>query len=281
MSLTRRSAVFGLLPLAGPFGAASARTSPGVMLGRDAPPDPDPRGHLVSEKFDGARALWDGRELRFRSGDPVAAPAWFTAGLPLAPLDGELWLGRARFEPLMSVVRKARPDDREWRAVRYLVFDQPATDGPFAERADRLAGLVRRTACPWLLAVVQERLERRADLQQRLHEVLALGGEGLMLHRADALWTAGRTDSLLKLKARHDAEARVVGHVPGRGRHAGRLGALRVQREDGLEFLLGSGLTDAQRDHPPPVGSVVTYRYQGLTDAGVPRFASFVRLRAD
>ena len=285
VSLTRRAAFIGLLPWAASFAGlaspAAARTSPAVMLGRDAPPDPDPRGYLVSEKFDGVRALWDGRELRFRSGDPVAAPGWFVAGLPAAPLDGELWLGRARFENLLSVVRKARPDDAAWKAVRYLAFDQPNTEGPFADRALRLAGLVRRVGCPWLQAVAQERIEHRADLQHRLQQVLAAGGEGLMLHRADARWQAGRSDALWKLKPRHDAEARVVGHVPGQGRHAGRVGALRVRRDDGSEFLLGSGLSDAQRDHPPPVGAVVTYRYQGFTEAGLPRFASFLRLRAE
>lgn len=281
MTSTRRATLIHCLSLAIPVAPAAARTAPAVMLAHEAPPEPDPRGCLVSEKFDGVRALWDGRTLRFRSGDPVAAPGWFTAGLPSAPLDGELWLGRARFEPLVSIVRKARPEDASWRGVRYLAFDQPATDGPFAERAARLAGLVQRAGCPWLQAVAQERLEHRADLQQRLREVLALGGEGLMLHRADAPWRAGRTEVLLKLKPRHDAEARVVGHVPGQGRHAGRLGALRVRREDGAEFLLGTGFSDAQRDQPPPVGAWVTYRHQGFTEAGLPRFASFLRLRAD
>ena len=281
MTLTRRAAFIRCISLAIPVAPAAARTSPTLMLGQDAPQDPDPRGYLVSEKFDGVRALWDGHALRFRSGDPVAAPGWFTAGLPAAPLDGELWLGRARFEPLLSVVRKARPEEAGWRAVRYLAFDQPATHGPFAERAARLAGLVQRTACPWLQAVAQDRLDHRAEVQQRLRDVLALGGEGLMLHRADALWRAGRTDVLLKLKPRHDAEARAVGHVPGQGRHAGRLGALRVRRDDGAEFLLGTGLSDAQRDQPPHVGAVVTYRHQGFTEAGLPRFASFLRVRTD
>ena len=281
MTLTRRAAFIRCISLAIPVAPAAARTSPTLMLGQDAPQDPDPRGYLVSEKFDGVRGLWDGRVLRFRSGDPVAAPGWFTAGLPVAPLDGELWLGRGRFEPLVSIVRKSRPEDAGWRAVRFLAFDQPATDGPFAERAARLAALVLRTGCPWLQTVGQDRLDHRADLQQRLRDVLALGGEGLMLHRADAPWRAGRTDVLLKLKPRHDAEARVIGHVRGQGRHAGRLGALRVRRDDGAEFLLGTGLSDAQRDQPPPVGAVVTYRHQGFTEAGLPRFASFLRLRVD
>lgn len=275
--LHRRHVLLGALTLLA--GAASARPSPAAMLATEAPPDVDPQGHLVSEKFDGVRALWDGRQLRFRSGDAVAAPGWFTDGLPAEPLDGELWAGRGRFEALVATVRRARPDDAGWRRVRYLVFDQPGSGAPFAARAGHLRALAARARCEWLQAVEQEPVASRADLQRRLQQVVAGGGEGLMLHRADASWQPGRSAALLKLKPRHDAEAQVVGHVPGQGRHAGRLGALRVQLPGGAEFLLGTGLSDAQRDHPPPVGALVTFTHQGYTAAGIPRFASFLRLR--
>ena len=250
------------------------------MLAREADAGIDPAGWLVSEKPDGVRALWDGRVLRFRSGLPIAAPSWFVARLPAEPLDGELWLGRARFETLSGSVRRVQPRDEEWREIRYAVFDQPGTAGPFAERASRLQALARGLAWPQLLAVSQQRLADRQALAARLAEVVrGGGGEGLMLHRADAAWQPGRSDALLKLKPMHDAEALVLGHVAGRGRHAGRLGALRVRSEEGVEFLLGTGFTDRERDDPPAPGSVVTYRYRGSTAAGVPRFASFVRLR--
>ncbi|MGJ4749160.1 hypothetical protein ACQV5M_22540, partial [Leptospira sp. SA-E8] len=78
-----------------------------------------------------------------------------------------------------------------------------------------------------------------------------------------------------------DAEARVLAHLPGQGRHQGRLGALLVQASDGRRFQLGSGLSDALRAAPPPVGTWITYRYRGLTAKGLPRFASFLRVRAD
>jgi DNA ligase-1 len=258
---------------------AGAAGGPGVMLGRDAPPDVDPAGWLVSEKLDGVRALWDGRHLRFRSGQPVSAPAWFTARLPAEPLDGELWLGRGLFDALSGAVRRLQPLDGEWRALRYCVFDQPGANGPFAERAARLQALARSVAWPPLVAVAQQRLADRQALAARLADVVQGGGEGLMLHRADAVWQPGRSDALLKLKPMHDAEAVVIGHVAGRGRHAGRLGALRVRGEDGREFLLGTGFSDHERETPPPPGTVVTYRYRGSTAGGVPRFASFLRVR--
>lgn len=259
-----------------------------MMLARNAAADLDPAGWLVSEKFDGVRAHWDGRQLRLRGGGAVAAPTAFIDRLPAGmALDGELWLGRGRFDDLSGRVRRERPDAADWAGVRYLVFDLPGRPDPFSERWARLQTLLPLArpealtdpAGPVVLSVPQQRLADRRALRQQLDAVLAVGGEGLMLHRADALWRPGRSDALLKLKPVADAEASVIGHEPGQGRHAGRLGALRVRDDQGREFAIGSGLTDAQRDHPPPVGSVVTYRWRGATASGLPRFATLWRVR--
>ena len=236
--------------------------------------------YLVSEKLDGVRAQWDGVGLRFRSGRPVAAPAWFLAGLPARqPLDGELWLGRGQFDALSAIVRREVPDDAAWRQVRYMVFELPDGNGTFTERAARLREVVAAASVPWLVVVEQFRVADEAALMKRLSVVRRAGGEGLMLHRADAPYLTGRNPALLKLKPWQDAEAVVVGYQPGKGRHAGVLGALRVEMPDGRQFLLGSGFTDAERRRPPPLGAVVTYRYRDLTSRGLPRFASFWRLR--
>lgn len=250
-----------------------------VALAREAPADIDPAGYLVSEKFDGVRAVWDGRDLRFRSGLPVAAPRWFTEALPALALDGELWLGRGRFEPLAALARRREPVDAEWRAVRYMVFELPDSAGGFEQRAKRIEAVVAGSGHPQLHAVEQQRLADRAALQRRLAEVVAGGGEGLMLHRADAPLRAGRTDALLKLKPVHDAEATVIGHLPGNGRHAGRMGALLVRADDGGTFAIGTGFSDAERADPPPMGTRITYRLRGTTRHGAPRFASYLRVR--
>jgi len=276
-ALTRRLFLAAVAASPGWARAGPTRVAPPVLLAREAPADIDPAGYLVSEKLDGVRALWDGQCLRFRSGLPVAAPAWFTQRLPATPLDGELWLGRGTFEVLSGAVRRAQPDDAEWRALRYMVFEQPGGAGPFAERAVRLAGVAREAGFSQLQAVAQQALPHRAALQQRLAEVVRAGGEGLALHRADAPYVTGRSDVLLKLKPLQDADAVVLAHLPGRGRHQGRLGALRVRRADGLLFDIGTGLSDAQRGSPPAVGSLITYTHRGHTEAGVPRFASFLR----
>ena len=100
-----------------------------------------------------------------------------------------------------------------------------------------------------------------------------------MLHRADASYHAGRSADLLKLKPYLDREATVIAHIPGQGRNAGRMGSLLVRDANGQEFRLGTGFTDAQRMNPPAIGTLVTYKYQGLTNKGLPRFASFLRIR--
>jgi DNA ligase-1 len=147
----------------------------------------------------------------------------------------------------------------DWRDLRYLIFDLPGASGSFAARAQRMAALARQTGWAQLQAVEQVQLNSPQALQRRLEEVVAGGGEGLILHRADASYETVRSTSVLKLKPLHDAEARVIGHIAGRGRHIGRLGALRVLNEQGVSFLLGTGLSDAQRQHPPAIGTLVSY----------------------
>lgn len=55
------------------------------------------------------------------------------------------------------------------------------------------------------------------------------------------------------------------------------LGALQVRADDGTEFKIGSGFTDAMRKKPPKIGIRVTYKYMGKSDAGKPRFPIFMR----
>ena len=257
--------------------AAVARASVTPLLAREWPVDGDPAGFLVSEKFDGVRALWDGRVLRFRSGRLISAPPWFSARLPAQPLDGELWLGRGRFEALSGLVRRQQVDDAGWQALQYQVFELPASGGRFAERAATLQSLCAQVGWPALQAVSQQAVDSRDALQQRLDEVVAAGGEGLMLHHADAPQASGRSPWLWKHKPLHDAEALVLAHLPGQGRYAGQLGALQVRTDTGQVLAIGTGFSDADRQQPPAIGQRVTYTYRGLTAGGVPRFASYLR----
>ena len=279
--LTRR-----FLLLAG-VGALAARVAtareapPALMLAEAYRPGMALADYWVSEKYDGVRGYWDGTRLWTRGGEPVMAPAWFTAKLPKQPLDGELWAGRGQFALAVSTVRSQTPNDTAWHSMRFMVFDLPGHGGEFTARLAALRKLLPITDAPWVVAVPQERATTHAELHALLDKTVKMGGEGLMLHRGGSLYRAERTSDLLKVKLHEDAEARVVGHVPGKGRHGGRLGALLVETPEGKRFKLGTGLTDAEREDPPALGSWVTYRFNGTNPGGLPRFARFVRVRLD
>jgi DNA ligase-1 len=234
----------------------------------------------LSEKLDGVRAFWDGQQFLSRQGNRFHAPAWFTARLPLEPLDGELWIGRKQFQRTVGIVR--RQDEPElWKEVRYVLFDAPADERPFEARLQWLDVILK--VCQPAYAVAHPHIVCSGPdhLQQELARIEALGGEGLMLRQPGSRYVAGRSRTLLKVKTFHDAEARVIGYEPGTGRHRGRLGALLVEMANGTRFCIGSGFTDAQRDTPPLLGSIVQFKYQELTDGGVPRFPSFLGVRAE
>ncbi|WP_396268380.1 DNA ligase [Ideonella sp.] len=271
--------LWALLPLSMASSVAFAASAPALLLAKSAPSSIDPAGYLVSEKLDGVRAFWDGQRLRTRGGLLIAAPTWFTQKLPAMALDGELWMGRSRFDLLSGAVRQAEPDEAAWRLISFRVFEMPGAAGPFEQRAQRLRQVVEQAQFGGLQWVPQEVIADRSTLQRRLAEVVAAGGEGLMLHKADAPYTTGRSDVLLKLKPVEDAEAVVIGYEPGKGRFAGQTGALKVRDEQGRVFSVGSGLSHAQRISPPPLGSTVTVRWRGTTSKGLPRFATLWRLR--
>jgi DNA ligase-1 len=254
---------------------------PAMLLAETYTAGIDVTQYWVSEKYDGVRAQWDGKTLRFRGGGVVPTPAWFTSSFPAKPLDGELWIGRNRFDALSGTVRKLEPVDAEWRQVRYLIFELPGAPGSFNERIQQMQALVSQAGVPWLQAVEQTRVSSHAALMQRLDAVVRAGGEGLMLHRADAPYLTGRSDALLKLKPWLDAEAIVIGYTPGKGKYQGMTGALKMEMPDGKRFSIGSGLSDALRHQPPPIGTRITYRYQHLTKSGLPRHPRYLRIRDD
>lgn len=240
----------------------------------------DVQQYWVSEKLDGVRAYWNGTQLISRGGNIIAAPAWFTAGFGAQPLDGELWLGRNQFAETLSVVSKQQAVEAEWQQLRYYIFELPAAAGNFSSRIAAMQQLVLKQNSPYLNMVPQIRLADAAALHAKLAELEQAGAEGLMLHHQDALYHTGRSSALLKLKSYQDTEAEVIGYRPGKGKYLGMVGALVVKTPEGRTFALGSGLTDELRQNPPALGTVVTYRYNGETSTGLPRFARFLRVRA-
>jgi DNA ligase-1 len=243
--------------------------------------------YLVSEKLDGVRGYWDGHKLMTRTGNVIHAPASFTKNWPNAKLDGELWLGRGQFEKLSGIVRRKVPLADDWVDVGFMLFDlHPQLSEinlPFQQRLKKLSALVGQANNRHLQVVPQSSISHKQDLNRRLQEVVKQGGEGLILHRIDAPYRVGRSQDILKLKPHLDAEARVIGHKPGAGKYLGMLGSLKVEGmndsiSNGKIFHVGTGFTDDDRSNPPPIGSIITYRFQGYTNSGLPRFSRFLRV---
>ena len=236
--------------------------------------------YWVSEKFDGVRAYWDGKNLITRQGNIIHAPDWFLAQLPNSlTLDGELWIGRGKFELLSGAVRKAEPEDSVWRTISYRIFDLPDSKLEFSQRLLEMQQLFAKGRDKNIILAQQFRVGSHSDLMDLLENYTKQGAEGLMLHLESSYYRPGRSNDLLKLKTYKDAEARVIRHFPGQGKYSGLMGSLLVQDLNGLQFRIGTGFSVQQRKSPPPIGSIITFKYYGKTKNGIPRFASFMRIR--
>ena len=265
---------------AGASGEEGEDAGPPLLLAESWDNAADLSDWWMSEKLDGVRAYWDGKQFLSRQGNLYHAPAWFIEGLPAVPLDGELWIGRKKFQRTVSIVRRQDQNDL-WNEVRFLIFDAPAASGGFEERHAFLKDTLARANSKFAQSHEHVRCNSLEHLRTELARVEALSGEVLMLRQPGSKYVAGRSATLLKVKTFHDADALVVGHQAGAGRHKGRMGALLVRLPNGTDFAVGTGFSDRERDNPPAIGATVTFRYQELSEGGVPRFPSYVGVRID
>lgn len=246
----------------------------------------DVSGWMMSEKLDGMRAVWVKGALYTRTGNLIQAPPFFLEKIPPdVVLDGELFLGRGKFHEVMSVCRSSKMDDR-WKNVKYMVFDAPEANGGISERlkvAREALDIPRgEPEGAWCVQVLDQDVCKGPEMvMERLAEIEGAGGEGVMLRHPTATYKAGRVRDLLKVKSFKDDEALVVGHQGGVGKHGGRLGALECRSRTGKSFKVGTGFSDMQREAPPPIGSVITFKYFELSKTGIPRFPVYGRIRPD
>ncbi|TPX72655.1 hypothetical protein SpCBS45565_g00224 [Spizellomyces sp. 'palustris'] len=262
-------------------------TKPALLLATKWNEKHDPTGWWISEKYDGVRAYWDSKAQKMvsRLGNVFGVPEWFTRDLPKdMDLDGELWAGYGGFSRAVSVIKTLIPTQNPipptWSCLTYQIFDTPTQD-PFETRLALLQQYMSTINTRHLFLVAHRQCTSREDLREELDRVERRGGEGVMLRRAGSLYIGKRDASLRKLKRGLDGECVVVGYEEGKGRNEGVVGSLKCRLENDKVFWIGSGLTDEDRRCPPPVGSVVTFRFMELTKEGIPRHASFVGVRID
>lgn len=236
----------------------------------------DPTGWIVSEKLDGFRSGWNGKQFISRNGNVIEAPSWFAKGLPHEALDGELYAGRGEIGKVTSAVNGKREQD--WKAIHYSVYDAPDYLQGFEQRIKYAQMITNRAANAKVIDFWV--CKSKEQLLKQLDEIVAAGGEGLMLRKPGSRYEHKRSNTLLKVKKRFDAEAIVIGHVEGT--RPGLCGSLEVLNpKTGLRFKVASGMTEAMVHAPPRIGAIITYEWELLTKEGIPRPAIFVRVRED
>ncbi len=259
--------------------SVSAKSKPELMLANIYHNGIALDQYWVSEKYDGVRVLWDGDRLVSRGGNTYFAPSWFTKNFPEDKLDGELWIARQQFELTISTVRDHIPDSEAWKKVNFMVFDMPELDVVFDKRLTHLKKTIKDSNVAWLKTVKQWKVKDHKALLNQLDVITQQGAEGLMLHRGNSFYKGKRSGDLLKVKSYQDAEAVVIEHLSGKGKYRNMLGAIVVEMPNKKRFKIGTGFSDEERSNPPKVGQIVTYQYHGKTKNGIPRFASFLRIR--
>ncbi|WP_336526357.1 MULTISPECIES: DNA ligase [Campylobacter] len=237
-------------------------------------------GWVMSQKYDGVRAIWDGKELKSRSGNTINAPAKFINSLPDFALDGELWSGVGEFEFIASTVLDEIPDDKAWENIKYMVFDLPKFDGNLYEKMDYLKSFLSSNPSEFIRAIKQIEIKDNNHAFAFLDMVVANGGEGIVVRDPNTKYTSGRSSSILKIKKWRDSECEIVAINGGKGRLEGKMGSLEcVDIFSKVAFKIGSGFSDEIRTNPPKIGTIITYKFQNLTKNNKPRFPIFLRVK--
>ncbi len=240
----------------------------------------DLTGYLASEKFDGVRAFWSGKTLLTRNGKKLSPPPFWLENLPPFEVEGELFVGRGEFEKTSSIVKTA--GDSRWAEVKFLIFDAPSEQGGILERLKRVQIWLEKQKTSVVTLIKQHKLNSTQEAFDFLDEVVKRGGEGVVVRDAARSYEHGRSDSVLKIKKFDDSECEVVGEVEGKGRLKGRLGAVLCRDFLTNQILrIGTGFSDSEREKGFEMGEVLTYKFNGRTKNGKPRFVRFWRKRGE
>lgn len=265
--------------IAQPIPAKSNSIKPTIQLATIYQESTKINDYWISEKLDGVRGYWTGTHLFTKQGNIINTPDRYTHNWPNIPLDGELWSNRNQFQQIVSCVRKKIPNNNCWKHINFMIFDLPTHSGDFSERLLQMHKIVQQSQTTNIAVIKQVKVNSNKQLMEKLKTVVDNQGEGLMLHHQHAYYKSGRSNELMKLKHYQDAEAIVIGYIQGKGKYQGQLGSLQVKTSEGIIFKIGSGFSDKERITPPNIGDIITFKYTGKTKKGVPRFASFMRIR--
>lgn len=230
---------------------------------------------LMSEKLDGIRAYWNGKELISKNQNKIYAPSWFTKDFPPFPLDGELWTKRDDFENIQSIVL-SKNDDKGWENISYNIFEVPNQNGNFYERLSFLELYLKKNPNKYIKIIPQFPIKNSKNLNDFLNKLIEAKAEGVIIKNPNLDYFTGIDSNILKVKKFLDDEAEVIALNL---RDDGTLKSLSVKLKNGTIFNLGGGFSNKQRENPPKIGDIVTFKYYGFTKNAKPKFASFLRIR--
>lgn len=264
---------FVILPL------SAVQAAPAIMLPRVYEAGSDVSNWLMSEKLDGVRGYWDGKQLYSKNGMVFHPPLAFTWNFPEFAIEGEIWGGRRTYEKTSGIVRR-QTSDNAWFDLKFAIFDVPGAGGGFEERLKVAKAWFEQHPSRYAFVIEHVPVPDAASLKAELQRIERLGGEGLILRKPGSPYTVGRSGDIVKVKSFDDAEAEVIAQVPGKGKHSGRMGALLVELPGSrIRFRIGTGMSDYVRKNPPAIGATITFKYQGLSESGLPKFPTFLRVR--
>lgn len=235
-------------------------------------------GWVMSEKLDGVRGFWDGKQLLSRSGKKFNPPAWFVANYPPFAIDGELWTRRRDFATTVSIVRSKNAAAR-WRRISHQIFEVPQQAGGLLERLSVLQRYLLAHPNPAINIIEQIPITRAQQVADYLAEVVDKGGEGVVVRDPKVAYKTGRLASALKLKRYMDAECQVREIIPGKGKYTNKMGSLLCATSSGKMLKIGSGFSDKQRENPPAIGSEISFKHYGFNHNGKFKYPVFLRIR--
>jgi len=274
--MPKKSVLFLLLIIC--FNFAVEAVALDLMLPQVYEEDININNWLMSEKLDGIRGHWDGKKLLSKKGNPLNPPSAFIRNFPDFAVEGEIWGGRNSYEKTLSIVLKDDAHDG-WLNLKFAIFDVPQANGGFEARLNMAREWFAQNPSEYVFVIDQNPVKSREHLKEELERIEKLGGEGLILRKPGSLYTKGRSRDILKVKSYYDMEAVVIEHKEGEGRNRGRMGSMLVELPDKRKFKIGTGFSDEERNSPPPIGSVITFKYYGFYKSGIPKFPSFLKNR--
>lgn len=232
------------------------------------------QGWYMSEKLDGIRAYWDGKELKTKNGNKIFVPKGFLTNFPTFKLDGELWTKRSDFENIQSIILDKIPS-KNWDKITYNIFEVPNSKGDFLQRLKKAKIWFEKHPNKYIRFIKQIKCKDKNHLNNFLEKLVNQKAEGVIIKNAKLPYFGNRSNNILKVKKFFDMEGEIIQI----NKKDNRMKSLLIKLKNGITFNLGGGFSKNQRLNPPKIGQIVTFKYYGFTKYQKPKFASFLRVR--